>query len=240
MKSIELKSLVDKHDKIAILSGAGVSVESGIPSFRGEGGIYHSEYAGHSPQAILSEHFFKKNKAIFWRFVNEILLAGDPSPSSAHLFAKSLMEDGKLTGVLTQNIDGLYQKAGVSPVVEMHGNAHFGFCEKCKKEFALSSLQLNKNDIYLSTCCSRVVKPSIVLYDGTFDNGKVKKYFEIMNEASLLLVMGTSLDVAWHKDNVIEFNGEIALINEDKVELSGWAGERAFDYEFIGKFNELL
>lgn len=240
IKDSRLMDIINKHSKIAILSGAGVSVDSGIPSFRGKGGIYFTEYKGHRPQEILSEVFFKRNKALFWEYLNEMILNKGSEPNRNHLFAKYLMENNKLSGVLTQNIDGLYQLAEVAPVVEIHGNAHYGFCEKCKDEYLLSELELNRNGLYLSPCCNRVIKPSIVLYDGTFLTKDVKEYYRVMNEASLLIVMGTGLDISWHKDNVIEFNGEIALINDTDVELLGWAGHREFDYKFIGEFKDII
>lgn len=239
-KNDELNKIIEQHNHIAILSGAGVSVESGIPSFRGENGIYYSEYKGFRPQTILSEVFFKKNKKIFWEYLNEMIRNGEKSPNRAHLFAKDLMNKGKLAGVITQNIDGLYQKAGVTNVVEIHGNADYGFCEKCKVRYNLNDLTLNKNGLYLSPCHTRVIKPDVVLYDGTFNTKEVREYFSILSKATLLIVMGTGLDIAWHKDNVIEFNGEIILINDVDVLLDSWAGQREFDRKFIKKFEDIL
>lgn len=238
----KLNTWIDSSNKIAILSGAGVSTLSGIRSFRGKGGIYYEKYNGVNPSQILSRIYFKRNKKEFWDYLNSFLLNNEAEPNRLHYLTKELENAGKLSGVLTQNIDGLYQKTGMSPelIVEIHGNSNYGICEKCKHRYTLADLSLNKNGIYLSPCCNRVIEPDIILYNDTFKTKEVNRYFKVLSESDLLIVMGTSLEIPWHKDNVIQFNGKVVLLNDVSIALESWAGMRNWDDEIIVDFNNLL
>lgn len=237
-----LRKWIDGSNRVAILSGAGVSTLSGIRSFRGKGGVYYEEYNGVNPSTILSRIYFKRNKREFWEYLNSSIVSNEAKPNGLHFLPVHLDNESKLSGVLTQNIDGLYQKAGVASnkLVEIHGNCNYGICEKCKTRYMLSSLSLNKNGIYLSPCCNRVIEPDIVLYDDTFQTKEVKRYFQVLSESDLLIVMGTSLVIPWHKDNVIDFNGKIVLLNDTSVSLESWAGMRNWDDEILVDFNTLF
>lgn len=236
----ELNELITKSNNIAVFSGAGVSVNSGIQSFRTANGLYSCEYKGYSPETILSDSFFKKNKKVFWEFLNDVLLENNVEPNSAHIFAKKLCNENKLTGVITQNIDGLYNQLDLNKLVEIHGNVDLGYCEKCGEMYFLNQLTKNKNGIYLSPCHNWEIHPDVVLYGETFNTKKLEKYFEILNEADTLIVMGTGLDISFHKDNVIQFNGKIILINDSDVNLLGWAGQREWTYKLIDSFENIF
>lgn len=236
--------IIEDSNKIAILSGAGVSTPSGMKDFRGKDGLYNKKVYGLNPEQILSKKFFNTYRDLFYKYYIENLSTPNTvEPNEIHLATKRLADSGKLSGVVTQNIDGLYQKAGLpeDKLVEAHGNGSRWVCTKCKKPTEFNESRYNeKTGNYLSACHDFLIRPDIVLYDEVFDIKEVKRADAFYEEATLLIVMGTSLDIIPHAQSVLNFRGKIILLNNQYIEL--WS--RQWDGAYIGSieniFNEEL
>lgn len=239
-RQLELERLINESKKIAILSGAGVSTGSGIRDFRGENGMYKDLVYGLPPEELLSILFFDTYRDLFYQYyVKNMLIPEDIKPNKNHEYAKKLYTGGKLAGVITQNIDGLYQKAGLpnDAVVEIHGNGNRWICIKCKQYCYLEDCRFNeKSGNYLSPCHDFIVRPDIVLYGENFNSDNVKRMNNILEEADLLLVMGTSLQIDYHEQRVANFIGKIALLNNQPVTLQ----RREWDFQYIGNIEDVL
>lgn len=134
----ELQQWIDESRRIVFFGGAGVSTESGIPDFRSQDGLYHQQFA-YPPEEILSHTFFARHPEEFYRFYRAKMLPLDAQPNDAHRFLAQLEAGGRLTAVITQNIDGLHQKAGSKTVLELHGSIHRNYCLKCARFFRRST-----------------------------------------------------------------------------------------------------
>ena len=210
-----LKTWAAESKAIAFFGGAGVSTESGIPDFRSTGGLYHQEWK-YPPETILSHTFYKSNPEEFFRFYRAKMLAPEARPNAAH---KKLAEGeaaGKLTAVVTQNIDGLHQAAGSKHVCELHGSVHRNYCEKCGKFYGLDFI-LNGSGVPRCTC-GGTVKPDVVLYEEGLDQAVMNDAVNAIARADLLIIGGTSLNV-WPAAGLINyFQGErLVLINKSAV-----------------------
>ncbi|MEE1031358.1 MAG: NAD-dependent protein deacylase [Ruminococcus sp.] len=188
----KLQELIDKNQKIAFFGGAGVSTESGIPDFRSVDGLYNQKY-DYPPETILSHTFFRRYPEEFYRFYRDKMLALDAKPNKAHLKLAELEAAGKLTGVITQNIDGLHQAAGSKHVMELHGSVHRNYCMRCGK-FYDAEYMLHSTGV--PTCdCGAIIKPEVVLYEEGLDNDVVRDAISTIAQADVLIVGGTSLAV---------------------------------------------
>lgn len=188
----KLQELIDKNQKIAFFGGAGVSTESGIPDFRSVDGLYNQKY-DYPPETILSHTFFRRYPEEFYRFYRHKMLALDAKPNKAHLKLAELEAAGKLTGVITQNIDGLHQAAGSKHVMELHGSVHRNYCMRCGK-FYDAEYMLHSTGV--PTCdCGAIIKPDVVLYEEGLDNDVVRDAISTIAQADVLIVGGTSLAV---------------------------------------------
>ncbi len=193
----KLASMIRECKKIVFFGGAGVSTESGVKDYRSEDGLYNTvkDY-GVSPETILSHGFFFKNPDIFYDFYRKYFMI-DVEPNNAHKALSQLEKIGKLTAVITQNIDGLHQKAGSKNVIELHGNAKKFSCPKCKKnansEKAIEEIK-SKN---MPKCeyCGKILKPKVVLYEEQLYDGVAENAIKHVSEADMLIVGGTSLAV---------------------------------------------
>ena len=147
-KQKQLKKWIDESDNIVFFGGAGVSTESGIPDFRSENGIFHAinEY-GVRPEVILSHTFFEQNPEVFFKYYKKTLLYPDAKPNDCHKALARLEEMGKLKAVITQNIDGLHQKAGSHKVLELHGSIHRNRCQRCRAEYDLQEMLKQKKQV---------------------------------------------------------------------------------------------
>jgi len=211
----KLKAWVDQSSRITFFGGAGVSTESGIPDFRSTGGLYHQEWK-YPPEVILSHSFYKSNPEEFFRFYRAKMLAPDAKPNAAHRKLAEWEAAGKLTAVVTQNIDGLHQAAGNKHVCELHGSVHRNYCEKCGRFYGLDFI-LNTTGV--PHCeCGGIVKPDVVLYEEGLDQDVISDAVNSIAEADLLIIGGTSLNV-WPAAGLINyFRGErLALINKSAV-----------------------
>lgn len=234
MKEIQiLAELIKKSNNIVFFGGAGVSTESNIPDFRSADGLYNQKYA-YPPEIILSHQFFKKKTEEFYRFYREKMLFPDAKPNFAHEFLAKLEQEGKLRGVITQNIDGLHQKAGSVKVMELHGSVHRNYCEKCGKFYSMKDI-LNSQGVPKCSC-GGIIKPNVVLYGESLDNNCVSESIRLIAEAEILIVGGTSLNVYPAAGFLNYFNGKtLCLINKDKTSFSGKA-----DMEINGKIGEVF
>ncbi|MCI8910597.1 MAG: NAD-dependent protein deacylase [Oscillibacter sp.] len=210
-----LKDLVDHAQRIVFFGGAGVSTESGIPDFRSTGGLYHQEWK-YPPETILSHTFYKSNPEEFFRFYRAKLLAPDAQPNDAHRKLAQWEAQGKLTAVITQNIDGLHQAAGSRNVLELHGSVHRNHCEHCGKFYDLDHL-LHTTGVPRCSC-GGIIKPDVVLYEEGLDQDLLNRSVQALAEADLLIIGGTSLNV-WPAAGLINYYGgrEVVLLNKSAV-----------------------
>lgn len=210
-----LKTWVKEAKAIAFFGGAGVSTESGIPDFRSTGGLYHQEWK-YPPETILSHTFYKSNPEEFFRFYRAKMLAPDAKPNAAHKKLAQWEAEGKLTAVVTQNIDGLHQAAGSRHVCELHGSVHRNYCERCGKfyglDFILGSTGVPRCE------CGGVIKPDVVLYEEGLDGAVMNDAVNSIARADLLIIGGTSLNV-WPAAGLINYfqGSRVALINKSAV-----------------------
>ena len=210
-----LKTWAAEAGAIAFFGGAGVSTESGIPDFRSTGGLYHQEWK-YPPETILSHTFYKSNPEEFFRFYRAKMLAPEAKPNAAHRKLAEWEAAGKLTAVVTQNIDGLHQAAGSKHVCELHGSVHRNYCEKCGKFYGLDFIL---NGTGVPRCeCGGIVKPDVVLYEEGLDQAVLNDAVNSIARADLLIIGGTSLNV-WPAAGLINyFRGRrLALINKSAV-----------------------
>lgn len=231
-----LKTWVREAKAIAFFGGAGVSTESGIPDFRSTGGLYHQEWK-YPPETILSHTFYKSNPEEFFRFYRAKMLAPEAKPNAAHKKLAQWEAEGKLTAVVTQNIDGLHQAAGSKHVCELHGSVHRNHCERCGKFYGLDFI-LNTTGV--PRCeCGGIVKPDVVLYEEGLDGAVMNDAVSSIARADLLIIGGTSLNV-WPAAGLINyFQGDrVALINKSAVARDLSAGLVITDP--IGKVMERL
>jgi NAD-dependent deacetylase len=188
----KLKELVDGSDNIVFFGGAGVSTESGIPDFRSVDGLYHQKFA-YPPETMLSHTFYMRHKAEFFDFYRAKMLALDAQPNAAHLKLAEWEQAGKLKAVITQNIDGLHQKAGSKEVLELHGSVLRNYCERCGKFYGVEAVA---NSTGVPKCtCGGDIKPDVVLYEEGLDEDVMAKALHYIRQADMLIIGGTSLVV---------------------------------------------
>lgn len=234
MKELEiLKKWIDESDNIVFFGGAGVSTESNIPDFRSTDGLYNQEYA-YPPETILSHSFYRRNTEEFYRFYHNKMLYPDAEPNRAHQKLAELEAKGKLKAVITQNIDGLHQKAGSKEVLELHGSVLRNYCERCGKfydeKYILASGGVPKCE------CGGTVKPDVVLYEEGLDENTIRKAVEYIRNAGVLIVGGTSLTVYPAAGFIDYYRGnQLVLINKDATAMDYKA-----DLCIHGKIGEVL
>ncbi len=213
--------IIDASRRIVFFGGAGVSTESGIPDFRSVDGLYNQKYA-FPPETILSATFFKRCTEEFYRFYRDKMLPLEAQPNAAHRFLAELEQSGRLTAVITQNIDGLHQKAGSKTVLELHGSVHRNRCLKCAKffppEYIRDSQAIPKCD------CGGVIKPEVVLYEEGLDDDVLSAAVHHIRQADTMIIAGTSLTVYPAAGLVHYFRGKhLVLINRDATPMDDQA-----------------
>lgn len=209
----ELKKWIDESDNIVFFGGAGVSTESGIPDFRSTDGLYHQQY-DFPPETILSHTFYRKNAAEFFRFYKDKMLCLDAEPNAAHKALAKWEQEGKLKAVITQNIDGLHQKAGSKEVLELHGSVLRNYCEQCGK-FHDAEYMLHADGVPRCAACGKAVKPDVVLYEEGLDQTIIEKAVKYIREADVLIIGGTSLVVYPAAGLIDYYNGnKLVLVNK--------------------------
>lgn len=189
----EFLELMEQSDNIVFFGGAGVSTESGIPDFRSVDGLYNQEY-DYPPETILSHTFYRKNPGEFYRFYRNKMLCLDAEPNMAHKKLAELEKAGKVRAVITQNIDGLHQKAGSRKVLELHGSVHRNYCESCHAFYDASYI-LQREGVPKCESCGGEIKPDVVLYEEGLDNRTIQEAIYYISQADMLIIGGTSLAV---------------------------------------------
>ena len=234
MDEIEkLRGMIKNSDKIVFFGGAGVSTESGIPDFRSVDGLYNQQW-DYPPETILSHSFFMKKTEEFYRFYRAKMLCPNAEPNAAHLKLAQLEREGKLTAVVTQNIDGLHQAAGSKKVYELHGSVLRNYCMKCGK---FHSVEFIMNSTGVPTCeCGGVVKPDVVLYEEGLDDSVVNGAVNAIAEADTLIIAGTSLNVYPAAGLVRYFRGNNLVI----INMSPTGMDSSADLLICGRIGEVL
>ncbi len=212
---MELQQIINESSNIVFFGGAGVSTESGIPDFRSVDGLYNQRFE-YPPEEILSHTFFVNHTEYFYDFYREKMLALDARPNDAHIKLAQLEKSGKLSAVVTQNIDGLHQMAGSKNVYELHGSVHRNYCMSCHKFYDAEYI---KNSEGIPRCeCSGIIKPDVVLYEEGLNDDIVRGAINAIANADCLIVAGTSLNVYPAAGFIRYFNGKyFVLINRDKT-----------------------
>ena len=210
---LQLKQWIADSENIVFFGGAGVSTESGIPDFRSQDGLYNQQYQ-YPPETIISHSFYKKNPEEFYRFYRDKMLALDARPNAAHRKLAQLEQAGKLTGVVTQNIDGLHQMAGSKHVMELHGSVHRNYCMKCH-DHSYSARDILESQGIPRCACGGMIKPDVVLYEEGLDQDTIRDAIRTIARAQMIIVGGTSLAVYPAAGLLDYFQGEaLVLINK--------------------------
>lgn len=216
MKKIEeLQKMIDEATKIVFFGGAGVSTESGIKDFRSIDGLYNENYK-YPPEVILSHSFFINNPEEFYKFYKDKLNCLDALPNVTHKYLKKLENKGKKVTIVTQNIDGLHEKAKSNDVLLLHGSIYHNHCMRCQKSFDAEIVFESKG---IPRCsCGGIIKPDVVLYEEALDEEIVTKAIKAIRECDLLIIAGTSLVVYPAASFVNYYQGnKLVIINKDDI-----------------------
>ncbi len=208
-----LKSWIQESDNIVFFGGAGVSTESGIPDFRSVDGLYNQKY-DEPPETIISHSYFVRRTEKFYRFYKDKMLYPEAQPNDCHRALAKLEAEGKLRAVLTQNIDGLHQKAGSKNVIELHGTTLKNYCMSCGKAFSVEDI-LACEGVPKCDRCGGIIKPDVVLYEESLHDGDMEQAVSYVRKADLFIVGGTSLTVYPAAGLVDYYRGKrLVLINK--------------------------
>lgn len=214
----KLQQIIDDSSSIVFFGGAGVSTESGIPDFRSAEGIYHQKYKI-SPEQIVSHSFFMQYPEEFYAFYKSKMMFLDAKPNPAHRKLAELEAAGKLSAVVTQNIDGLHQAAGSKTVYELHGSIHRNYCRKCGKFY--DAAYVKQAEGVPRCACGGMIKPDVVLYEEGLDSGVISGAVQAISQADTLIIGGTSLVVYPAAGFIDYFHGKhLVVINKSETAKS--------------------
>lgn len=207
-----LKTWIESSNNIVFFGGAGVSTESNIPDFRSVDGLYHQKY-DYPPEKILSHSFFLSHPEEFYRFYKDKMVYINAKPNDAHKILAQWEQEGKVKAVITQNIDGLHQKAGSQKVLELHGTVYKNYCMRCGKEYELEWMLEQEGVPHCN--CGGIIRPDVVLYEEGLDQKVVQDAVSFIEEADILIIGGTSLTV-YPAAGLIEYykGNKLVLINK--------------------------
>ena len=223
-----LKQIVEKSKNIVFFGGAGVSTESNIPDFRSEKGLYKAmnDY-GRSPEEMLSHSFFRNHTETFFDYYKKNLIYRDAQPNKAHRALAKLEAQGKLKAIVTQNIDGLHQKAGSQTVHELHGSVMRNYCMKCHQFYDLDYIMDEshcRGGVPICPVCGGIIKPDVVLYEEPLDGDTMDRAISAIRKADTLIIGGTSLVVYPAAGFVHYFRGDtLMLINKQETSYDSHA-----------------
>ena len=232
-----LKDMIEESHTIAFFTGAGISTLSGIPDFRSKNGLYSNRYHGKKPEKILHIKYFNKHPEEFYAFYREKLLIDNPNV--IHLFISELQQLGKEVTVVTQNIDGLHEKAGSLKIHNLHGTIHRNYCVDCKKEYDIDYIKQAQG---IPRCkeCGGIIRPAITFYGEFLDKETFKQARLDTKNADLLIVLGTSLVVYPASEIVSHFRGKhLVIINKKRTKFNHQAN-LVIQEDFAKVFNALL
>lgn len=222
-----LKRLFENHEHVVFFGGAGVSTASGIPDFRSVDGLYHQQFK-YPPETMLSHSFYVQHPDEFFEFYRKKMVAPGAKPNRCHTKLAELEAAGKLSAVVTQNIDGLHQAAGSKKVFELHGSVHRNVCQRCGETYSAEWVCARKHENArgVPTCehCSGEIKPDVVLYEETLNEGVLMGAIEAIAQADALIIGGTSLVVYPAAGLTRYFGGDtLAIVNRDATPQDGKA-----------------
>ncbi len=230
------KKIIQEGSNIVFFGGAGVSTASGIPDFRSATGLYNRKAGSdYSPEYMLSHTFFIKHPDYFYDYLRNNLYYPKAQPNDAHQALAKLEKEGKLTAVVTQNIDGLHQAAGSKNVIEFHGSSNRFHCMQCKKEYS-AELVYQSTDVPRCDVCGGLVRPDIVLYEEPIDPNVYQRAIEAVSNADILIVGGTSL-VVYPAAGLLAYydKKKLILINQETT-----ANDHAANYILKGDISQIL
>lgn len=234
-----LKEMIEESHTIAFFTGAGISTLSGIPDSRSKNGLYSNRYHGKKPEKILHIKYFNKHPEEFYAFYREKLLIDNIDPNVIHLFISELQQLGKEVTVVTQNIDGLHEKAGSLKIHNLHGTIHRNYCVDCKKEYDIDYIKQTDGIPYCKKC-GGIIRPAITFYGEFLDKETFKQARLDTKNADLLIVLGTSLVVYPASEIVSHFRGKhLVIINKKRTKFNHQAN-LVIQEDFAKVFNALL
>ena len=214
----KLQQMIDESDHIVFFGGAGVSTESHIPDFRSTDGLYHQTYK-YPPEVMVSHTFYTQHTEEFYDFYKNKMIFLDAKPNKAHLKLAEMEQAGKLSAIVTQNIDGLHQAAGSKKIYEIHGSIHRNYCQKCGKFYDAAYVKNSKGVPHCE--CGGVIKPDVVLYEESLDENMIDKSIRAISQADTLIIGGTSLVVYPAAGFVDYFRGKhLVVINKSDTAKS--------------------
>lgn len=229
----ELKQLVQASEYIVFFGGAGVSTESGIPDYRSDDGLYKQKY-NHPPEVMLSHSFFMAHTDEFYAFYRDKMLYPDAQPNAAHAALAGMERQGRLKAVVTQNIDGLHQRAGSCNVLELHGSVHRNYCMRCRAGYSLEDILRAEG---VPVCeCGGLIRPDVVLYGESLDEAVMGSAAEHIARADMVIVGGTSLNV-YPAAGLLQYYGgdRLVLINKTPTPM-----DRQADLLIQGSIGEVF
>ena len=219
----ELKKIIDTSKNTVLFTGAGISCPSGIPDFRSADGLYNEKGGGYSPEQIISHSFFVAHPKEFYEFYKSKMVYPKAKPNAAHRYFAKLEEEGKLSAIVTQNIDGLHQAAGSKNVLEFHGSVHRNHCMRCGKFFDVNYV-MNSSGAPKCDKCGGPVRPDVVLYEEGIDADVFEKSVAAIENAQTVIVVGTSLAVYPAAGLLTGFRGEnLVLVNKQATPFDRYA-----------------
>lgn len=232
-KITKLNKIIKESNRIVFFGGAGVSTESGIPDFRSVDGLYNQKY-DYPPETILSGDFFYSKTEEFYRFYRDKMLCLDAKPNAAHIKLAEMEQNGKLSAIITQNIDGLHQKAGSKRVYELHGSVHRNYCRKCGKLF--DAEYMLKSEGVPHCPCGGLIKPDVVLYGEQLNDEVVNGAVNAIANADTLIIGGTSLVVYPAAGLINYFRGNNLII----INMSPTNADSSADLLIESKIGEVF
>ena len=217
--------MIAESKNLVLFTGAGISVQSGIPDFRSAGGIYSGPgFDGYTPEQMVSHSFFTGHTREFYRFYRDKMLCLDAEPNITHKKLAELEAAGKVKAVVTQNIDGLHQLAGSKRVLELHGSVHRNYCRKCGKGFDAEYVRDYPGKVPLCDACGGTIKPDVVLYEEGLDQQTLEDAVFYISHADMLIIGGTSLAVYPAAGLIDYYRGnKLVLINKSTTPMDARA-----------------
>jgi len=235
-----LQKYINESQRIVFFGGAGVSTESGVPDFRSKDGLYNQHdvrFDSYSPEYLLSHDCLVDNPKVFYEFYRQKMDARNVQPNAAHKYLAELERQGKLIGVVTQNIDGLHQKAGSKRVFELHGSTERNYCMKCRKIFEPNAI-FDSKDIIPRCSCGGQIRCDVTLYGEQLPYGDVEGAIESISNADMMIIGGTSLTVYPAASFINYFHGKhLVVINKDHLDFHLRPEN---DLEINGKIGEIF
>ena len=230
----KFKNAVDECNYIVFFGGAGVSTESGIPDFRSTDGLYNQKYK-YPPETMVSHTFYVQRTEEFFEFYKDKMLFPEAEPNAAHKKFAELEKEGKLKAIVTQNIDGLHQKAGSKEVLELHGSVHRNYCTKCHKFFDLDYV-IKTDGVPKCDDCGGIIKPDVVLYEEGLNSSIIAKTIDHISHADMLIIGGTSLVVYPAAGLIDYFKGKYLVV----INMAPTPRDKNADILINGKIGEVF